>query len=199
MINLLPHGIKTDIAYARRNSRLRKWIIASVAALAGMCLIVGGGYLYMQQSIHNYSDQRNAAQAKLDSQNVAGTQKQIDEISNGTKLATQVLSREVLFSELIRSIASALPDGTTLKTLQIDQVQGGVQLDAEAASFDAGTQLQVNLQDPTNGVFEKADINNITCDPAAQGKVYPCQVSLRALFNKNNSYTYIAPSTGGSR
>lgn len=199
MINLLPGDYKEDISYARRNTVIRKWIILSLASLAGIGIIVAGGWLYMQQSIDNLDKQLNSSRQELERQKVSDTQKKVEDISSNTKLAIQVLSREILFSKLLKQIGSTLPNNTALKALQIDNTQGGLQLDAEALDFNAATQLQVNLQDPKNGVFEKADINNIVCkssEDTAQGEtasLFPCTVSVRALFGKNTTYNYIAP------
>lgn len=197
MINLLPNDWKEDITYARRNTQLRKWIIFSLLSLAGVAVIVAGGLLYMQQAINNNNKQLAIAQEALKTQKVTETQKKVEEISANTKLVIQVLSREVLFSKLLKQIGSALPSSTALKSLQIDKVQGGIQLNAAASDFNAGTQLQVNLQDPKNGVFDKADINSINCDTGATADVkfasLPCNVDIRALFGKNNTYNYIVP------
>lgn len=202
MINLLPPDIKDDIFFARRNMRLRNWITAAIFALLGLGVIVAGGLLYMQQSIKSETAQLQTARTALQAQNVDETQKRVTEISANTKLTVDVLSREILFSKLIRQLGSALPANTALQGLKIDAIQGGIQLNALAADFNAGTQLQLNLQDPKNGIFEKADINSIECtDPSESGsgggtgeaKLFPCDVSLQALFGKNNTYVYITP------
>lgn len=204
MINLLPDSYKTDIRYARRNSILRKWLLAASAALFGLNLIIMGGLVYMEQNTRALEKDLEASQLVLKSQKVDDTEKQLDQISGNTKLAIQVLSREVLFSKLLKQIGASLPNNTALKSLQINNVQGGIQLSAEALDFNAATQLQVNLQDPKNGVFEKADINSITCNPETgedgqstatetTASLYPCDVSLQALFGKNTTYNYIVP------
>jgi Tfp pilus assembly protein PilN len=203
MINLLPQDIKEDIFYARRNTRLRNWIVVTVFALIGVGVIVAGGLLYMQQQIKSQTASVAQAKQTLHDQKVDETQKRVEEISSDTKLTLDVLSREILFSKLLRQIGSALPANTALQSLQIDTVQGGIQLNALAADFNAGTQLQLNLQDPKNGVFEKADINSITCADAStpllpEQKLFPCSVNLRALFGKNSSYVYISPTTTGT-
>lgn len=205
MINLLPHQYKQEIGYARRNLHLRNWIVASAIALLGVLLIVAGGLFYLQTQINASKKQIEIAQQQLASQDLEGTQKRVKEISDNTKLATQVLSREVLFSKLIKQIGTTLPPNTALQSLKIDNAQNGVELNAGASDFTAGTQLQINLQDPKNGVFEKADINNITCggngsQTNGRQSIFPCQIDLRALFSKNNSYLFIAPSAeGGNR
>ncbi len=204
MINLLPQDIKEDIFYARRNTRLRNWIIAAIFALLGVGVIVAGGLIYMQQQIKSQSASVTQLKQTLQDQKVDETQKRVEEISSDTKLTLDVLSREILFSKLLRQIGSALPANTALQSLQIDAVQGGIQLNALAADFNAGTQLQLNLQDPKNGVFEKADINSISCaDPAlpttpSDQKLFPCSVNLRALFGKNSSYVYITPTASNT-
>jgi Tfp pilus assembly protein PilN len=196
MINLLPSGVKSEIAYARRNTQLRRWLAACSAALVLLAVIVAGGLLYMQHNINTYTKQVEESKLALQSQKVVETQGRIDEISNNTKLAIQVLSREILFSKLLRQIGAALPQDSALKSLEIDQVKGGLQLNAEAGSFNSATQVQLNLQDPKNKVFDKADINSVQCDepgPDTPTKRYPCSIVLRALFNDNNSYRYISP------
>lgn len=199
MINLLPPQYKEDLTLARRSTILRKWIIASLIALVILIGIIAGGYLYLQRAINSQSNVLAAGQQSLQNQKIAETQKEIEELSNNTKLVVDVLSREILFSKLLRQIGSALPSNTTLEALQISDVQGGIQLNAEALDFNAATQLQVNLQDPKNGVFEKADINNITCGDnsntegeSSNSQLYPCSVDIRALFGKNNSYNYLS-------
>lgn len=204
MINLLPHKIKQDITYARRNSRLRLWIIVGVLALAVAIIIIAGGLLYMQQTINSNNKQLEIARQHLQDQNVEETQKRVAEISNNTKLTTQVLSREILFSKLIKQIGSSLPAGTALTSLEIDEIQGGIQLDAGAADFNAATQIQVNLQDPQKNLFKKADINSISCkdEPGANAptdSLYPCSVSLRALFAENNAFVYMTPPQGAKK
>lgn len=199
MINLLPTDFKQDISYARRNTVLRKWIISSSIALAGVVIIIVGGLFYMSQTIKSETRALEESKQNLQAQRVEETQKKVEEISSNTKLTTQVLSREILFSKLIRQIGSALPAGTALKSLEIDKLTGGLQLNAAAADFNSGTQLQLNLQDPQNGVFEKADINSINCgDKPDESTGLPCEVNLRVLFGKNNSYMYIAPVAPGA-
>lgn len=197
MINLLPPQTKQDMFYGRRNIILRHWVFAFLVALAGACLIIGTGYLYLQRSIDNQTKLIEESKQRLVDQKVDETQKRLGEISANTKLVVQVLSREVLFSKLLRQIGASLPANTSLQELQIDKLQGGITLKALAKNTDAATQIQLNLADPKNGVFEKADLESINCTPPDPEVKYPCSVQVRALFSKNNTYTYITPSTGG--
>lgn len=193
MINLLPPEIKQDNRYGRLNVTMLHWISALSLTLLVVLAIIGVGFIYLQKNITSYNKQLESSRQQLASQNVGETQKKVEEISNNTKLVTQVLSREILFSKLLRQLGASLPDNTALEEFQVDKLQGGLSLRGAAKDINAATQLQVNLQDPQNKIFEKADIESIVCNPVP-GKQYPCTVQLRALFTKNNPYLYITPT-----
>jgi Tfp pilus assembly protein PilN len=192
MINLLPPDVKQDMQYGRRNITLVRWIVACFIAVLGVGALVGVGYIYLEKSAKDNLALAEAAKAELAAQKVDETQKKVEEISNNTKLATQVLSREILFSKLMKQLGASLPANTVLRELNIDKLQGGVSLRAGTRDIDGASQLQVNLQDPNNKIFEKADIENISCN---EQDIYVCSVQIKALFSKNNPYLYISPTT----
>jgi hypothetical protein len=191
MINLLPPDIRQNISYARRNARLRRWTFGILVGMAGIALVIGTGYVYMDRLGHNYSVQAAQAQADLNKQNPAAIQKQVEDISASLKLVIQVLSREVLFSKLLSQIGSSLPPGSVLTGLSINKVQGGIDLQAAATDYQTASQVQVNLQDPKNKIFDKADIISIRCEPGSTSGNYPCIVVIRAQFTKNNPFLFI--------
>ncbi len=197
MINLLPSAMKQDILYARRNTKLLHWSIAILAVIIGMAIIVGFGSLYLRQSTKNYDAQLKDTTAQLKLQKLDETQKRVQEISGNLKLMVQVLSREVLFSKLVQQIGAAMPENTVLTNLQINKLQGGLDLSAQAVDYKTATQIQVNLQDPTNKIFAKADILSITCSGNGTGTLnskYPCLVQVKALFATNNPFLFINAS-----
>lgn len=202
MINLLPPDVKENTLFARRNTRLRKWAFALFASALLVIGMVGVGQMYLQQSIKTYSTQVEQGKAELKTNKLDETQKQVQELTDSLKLVTQVLQREILFSKLLVQIGGALPNGSILTNLSIDKVQGGLELQADAVNYQTGTQVQVNLQDPENKIFEKADILNIQCDadPSEPLKQqYPCLVQIKALFAKNNTFSFIQSGTGSQR
>lgn len=202
MINVLPPEIKENIVYARRNTKLRTWSIALLFSVFGILAIAGIGQMYLQQSTNSYSAQVQKGNDDLKVQKLYETQAQVQSLTDSLKLVTQVLQREVLFSKLLTQIGAALPNGSILSSLSINQVKGGLDLQASAKDYQTATQVQLNLQDPTNKIFQKADILNIQCagDAAVSNdaltKQYPCTVQIRALFAKNNTFSFI--SSGSS-
>lgn len=199
MINLLPPDLKDNTRYARRNTRLRRWATGLFFGIVTIAAIVMAGQLYLQRSINQYSVQVEQGREQLKAQNLEQTQTQVQDLTESLRLVVQVLSREILFSKLITQIGSALPNGSVLSELSISKVKGGIDLRAAAVDHSTATQVQLNLQDPKNKIFEKADIINIQCAPATATATntttaqYPCTVQLRALFAPNNPFAFLTP------
>lgn len=192
MINLLPGAVKEDIKYARRNAVLLRWAAVLLVTLAIIGLVTVGGGVYIQQSKKSYEIQNQQARETLKIQKLDETQSRLLGISNNIKLVIQVLSRDILFSKLLTQLGSVTPQGVILSKLEISQVQGGLDLAAKSTSIETATQLQVNLQDPSNKIFDKADIVSIQCGATSSSAKYPCDITIRVLFTKNNPYAYLS-------
>ncbi len=199
MINLLPPEIKETYRYGRRNRAIARWIITIVLCIVGASALTAGGYVYLNNSIDTTKQQVGDSQKQLQALDQAGVQKQVTTISNNLKLATQVLSKEILFSKLLKQLAAVTPDNAILTGLSITQTQGGVELTAQTTDYTAATQLQVNLADPKNQIFSQADIESISCNSSTgTNSTYPCSVNIRALFGSNNPFLFINDQKGGS-
>ena len=197
MINLLPPELKENYAYARRNTRLVQWSFIFIASITGVAVIVAAGAFYMHQSINNYTSQNTKLQQDLKDQKLDETQKRVQDISSSLKLVVQVLSKEVLFSKLIAQIGTAIPSNAALTDLKIAKAEGGIDLTAIASDYNTATQVQINLKDPANKIFDKADILNISCaSGTSANKRYPCTVNIRAQFAESNPFLLISPTSG---
>jgi Tfp pilus assembly protein PilN len=192
MINLLPPEIKSGFRYARKNVVLRRWVVTVVIAFVGLGLIATFGLLTLHQSTVHYNKQISAAQTLFQKEKYSETQTQVKDISNNFKLVVKVLGQEVLFSQLLKQIAATIPKNANLTGLNIIQTQGAIDISAIATDYNTATQVQINLADPTNKIFSKADIINITCgNTNALNPAYPCTVNIRALFANNNPFLFI--------
>lgn len=199
MINLLPNDYKKQISYARRNASLLRWAIACAIGVFGILLVIVAGQLFMIRSTDSWQRQVNSTSAQLESQKLQETQTRVTEISDSIKLAIQVLSKQVLFSKLLTQIGAAMPNGTSLQSLSIATPEGGIDLTAVATNYQTATQVQVNLSDPSNKIFEKADIVSVSCQQGDEvTSAYPCTVSIRALFAKDNVFQYVTTNKGGN-
>lgn len=195
MINLLPPDVKNSYRYARSNVILRKWVVFLVFALIGLAAIGTFGLLTIQQSSSHYTKEIAATEATFAKEDYAGVQKRVQDISGSFKLVVKVLGQEVLFSKLINQIGATIPAQANLVGLNINQSQSAIDISANAVDYNTATQVQVNLADPKNKIFSKADIVNIACtsktDPTSPSPQYPCTVSIKALFSNTNDYLFI--------
>jgi len=200
MINLLPPEVKQNYHYARRNRLLVRWVSGSLLAILGVVIITAAGLFVMNGSIDSYKSRIADTQSQLTSQDIAGTQKQVIDISNNLKLMVKVLSKEILFSKLLNRLGSITPPNVILTNLSISQTESAIDITAQTGNYNAATQLQINLADPTNQIFSKADIVSITCATGAQvtNASYPCTATIRAQFTKNNPFLFIN-SSGSSK
>ena len=192
MINLLPSDLRDSYRYGRRNVGLRRWVIMCLFAFIGLGLLSTYGLLSLHQSTVSYNKKIAASQNTLQKEKFAQTESQIKDISGNFKLVVQVLSQEVLFSQLIKQIATTIPANANLSGLNISQTQGAIDVSAVATDYNTATQVQVNLANPANKIFSKADIISVACNSAnAVDPHYPCNVNIKALFAPNNPFLFI--------
>src|SRR5438270_9273252 len=185
MINLLPQEMKENYSYARKNVELRRWVIMFAVALVGLGLVGTYGLLSLHQATNNYQRQISDSQTLLQKEDLKGTQAHIQDISDSFKLVVKVMGQEILFSKLLEQMGTVMPPNSGLAGLTITDTTGGMDIVANAADYNTATQVQVNLADPHNKIFSKADIVSINC---SQDGAYPCKVQIRALFAQNNPF-----------
>jgi hypothetical protein len=192
MINLLPPELKEAYLYANNNVRMIRWVTACAIGIVGLTLLSTAGLIYVHQATAEYAKQVTAKQNTLQNQRQTSTQNQVKDISSSLKLAVHVLSKEILFSKLITHLATITPSNAVLTNLNIAQDSSTVDVTALTTDYTAATQLQINLADPANALFSKADILTIVCGNLSGGH-YPCTVTIRALFvtTTNNPYLFI--------
>jgi Tfp pilus assembly protein PilN len=196
MINLLPPEERRAITYARYNTQLRRWIVGGCVGLLGIVVVVLGGQMYLQQTTDDYQTAIAAAKQDLAAQKQSQTLKQVKDIQNSLKLVVSVLSREVLFSKLLQQVGQVMPKDTVLESLSLStesETETAFDITASATNYQSASQVQVNLQDPDNKLFEKADLISITCAPASdEPNPYPCKATLRVLPAKNNPFLLLS-------
>jgi Tfp pilus assembly protein PilN len=194
MINLLPPEMKQSYRYARRNRQLVFWSAAFLVAITGVAILTGSGLAVMNRSINTHKTDIAAIETRLTSQNLSGTKKEVTAISTNLNLMVGVLSKQVLFSELLTQLANITPPNVILTNLSISQTVSAIDVTARATDYNSAAQLQTNLADPNNKIFSSADIVDINCSGAtAEGNAatYPCTVTIKALFVSDNPFLFI--------
>ncbi len=190
MINLSPDYHKESLKYARRNATLLSWLLGTMSILILISGTLLAGHYYLSSETKRFATINSNIEQELKEKDLEGTLKTIQNISNNLKLIVQVLSKQILFSELIKQIGSVMPENTVLSNIELSKVDGGIDLTADAKDHNTATQIQLNLADPANKLFDKVDLVSINCTPTSDSD-YPCKVSLRALFAKDTQFKAI--------
>lgn len=190
MINLTPTEYKDSLRYARRNTIIRKWLlgVGLIIAMASITIALGISYIRIEARQLARANEQN--QKALQTRNIDSTLDQVENISGNLKLIIQVLSKQIIFSELLKQTGAVMPNNSVLSGIEISKVAGGIDLQAKAKDYTTATQVQVNLSDPSNKLFEKIDIISINCDDQSDDE-YPCTIQMRALFKTNNQFLFI--------
>ena len=195
MINLLPTEYRDKLHFARSNTRVRGWILSTIAVIGGLLLILVGGWIYMDQQAGNLEKSLASVNQELKDQKLEETQKQADEINQNIRTINKVLASEIRFSDLIKEIGNVMPPKTVLGSLSLSKIDGAIDLSAKAKDYAAAAQIVVNLSDPKKNIFEKVDIVKISCVPS--DSEYPCNGTYKALFSKNIPTRFLSVPKGG--
>jgi hypothetical protein len=183
MINLLPADYVSSIRYARRNTVLRSWVVAAIAATGVLIIILASGWVYINQQAKTLQKHIDSTNQSLKDQNLSQTQSDVKEISGDITVINKILGQEVDFAKLMDSIGRDMPAGAALSSLSLsNKVNGALDLSANAVNYASAAQVAANLSDPQNQLFSKVDIVSINCDTSST-KAYKCQSIYRALFS----------------
>jgi len=195
MINLLPPDFQKSVNYARRNSILLQACLAVLAVMAGVLMLLGFGHFYIATTTVRYEKDISTLQTSLQEQNVDQIKGEIQDLSGSVNLVLKVLSKEILFSKLLQQAGSVMPKGSSLSSIEISDDQKGIDISAGVDNYQVGTQVQINLSDPNNKLFDKVDLVSVQCNTQSSG-TYPCSARLRALFSDNSPYLFINNKVG---
>lgn len=197
MINLLPPALTDKIRYGRKNAALMKWLVWIGIANLGLILILFFGWAYIDRQSQHIHASIQASEQQLKTQNLHTVEKESQQISNNVKTINQVLSKEILFSELIQEIGKIVPSGAVLGSISLTQVSGTIDLTFSTKDYNSAVQTAANLSDPKNNLFEKVDIINVNC--TGTNPNYKCTSTFKALFSKNAQDRFLKVAKGNKQ
>ncbi len=199
MIDLLPKTIKEARRYGRRNGLLLKWNLVCLTAIISLLVIIATGYFFINNASVSAATVKSKTEQTIKDAKLDKVEADYLEFSNNLKTVVQILSSQVLFSELLKQIGGVTPSGTTLNSVSLSDTDNALDLNFTTSSATLAPTIQVNLEDPENELFEKADITLVSCQPDTNGEE-SCTVQLRALFRKDAKFLFLnsVSSTEGS-
>lgn len=160
MINLLPKETKDTIHAGRLNVLLRRYVVfTSMAVLLGIGAFATGYYLTGQRKAVLTQD---ALALEARAAEYTGVKQKAQELSNNLKITKQILSNEIVFSELSINIAKTLPPGAVLTNLNVSTQSIGkeVIINGRVRTPADGLALKNALE--ASPLFENVNIQNIS-------------------------------------
>lgn len=203
MINLLPTDLKEEINFGRKNRVLLHWITAIVSVIALVGIMTIFGLININNNTKSLEAAAKITQDRISAQNLDEVQKDIRELSNNFTTITQLLKRQLIFSKLFVKIGSIIPNGAILSGISLSTSVSSLDLNIIAVDRNSATQSFVNISDPENGLFDKADLLNVSCvqvtanTPETATK-YPCNSTIKVTMKTDSSY-YFLNSISGSK
>ena len=204
MINLLPGGIKEEITFGRRNRLLLRWLFVVFMVIATVAAMTVFGQFYINRNIHSLQAVAKVTQERIANQNLASTQKDIQSLSNNFATVTQLLGRQLMFSKLFVKIGSIIPNGAILSGITLSTSSSAIDLNVIAVNREAATQAFVNISDPKNGLFDKADLISVNCttgsaNTTASASKYPCTAMIKVIIKNDSSFYFLNSITSGAK
>lgn len=191
MINLLPHNIKENRKYGRRNRSLLGYSLLLMLTALGTAGIMAGSLSFIGADKPSLQNEINESNIKILS--LESTVKETEKIATRLETAKKISDSSVSFSDLIPEIGAVLPDGVILNALSLTGGKIGVlQLDVDMVNSSLAPILIKNLVE--SDLFEAADIGSLTpkgSGPASNGtddqvSSYAFSASLTASFTGTN-------------
>ncbi len=198
MINLLPTEVKEMRSYGRKNRRLVRWCAMSLLGALMLTSISGGGYLLITQAEAAAKDTKSQTETLLNSSKLSKTDSDFKSFSNNLKTVTQILSKQVLFSQLIQKMGAITPKGATLSAISLTSSDNSIALDFKVNSTSLAPTLQANLSDEKESLFDKVDITQVVCQTDQTSGQKTCSVQLKAQYSDNFQFLFLNSVKGGN-
>jgi Tfp pilus assembly protein PilN len=187
MINLLPIENKHQIIYGRKNRSLLNWIIALLILLLILLIVTIVGVYYIDRREKSLNRLIEISNQRVEGQDLKEFQKKAEVFSNDLNVAVKLLEKQLLFSKLIKTTGSTLPQGVVLSNLDYNAEDEVLTLNIIGNNQQDITTAFNNInisKDTNNSLFSKADLVSVNCNFEEN----ECNGSIVALLNKSSDF-----------
>lgn len=189
MINLLPPNQRKELAAARTNTLLLRYVIL-LGILIGIIIVeIGIVYVILNNDKNNNQATINDNNAKT--ANYAPIKKQADEFRTNLLIAKYILGKQIPYTTLMLAIANGLPEGAVIDQLALDPNSFGkpTTLTVKTTSYEMAIQIKTALQQImvnktplfSDVSFESVSSSESATDQYAFSAVYNVTYSTKAL------------------
>lgn len=158
MINLLPPQVKEQLAFAKLNAVVMRYLKVVTALIIVLAVAFGGTYVYLSQRISGIDTELANKQAVVDS--YKPTQKAAKVLNDRVAAIKSIQNAQPRFSKLLDDIAKFTLKGTSITSLALTgEDNKPLVISATAQSYSEAVSLRDALA--TSGRISGADIQSI--------------------------------------
>lgn len=155
MINLLPPQKRAEIRYGRKNAQILRWFSGFLFGVIALLAVAFIGRMTIQTSKEQALVQKLSIEEQLKSPEFVQAEKEYADFINGTDSVGKIYGRQVLYSRLIRKIATLLPPGARLSNISLSDTDKAINLNFVNRKEDLGPTLQINLVNQGEEIAER--------------------------------------------
>ena len=194
MINLLPPSDRKQLAAARTNNLLYRYVLLLCGILAIMGLEVAGTLLLLGNA--QAQSQAVLEENKVKTQKYQAIKLKSDKFRSDLSAAKQILSDQVSYPDMMVQLAQTLPPEVVIDRITLDPVAFGKEstLNISAKSYEDIIRTKTNLEKSTFATDVAFD--SLTSLESNKGNnQYPFNATIRLKIN-NPNVTTNTPKTG---
>ncbi len=145
MINLLPQDYKEDQQFGRRNTKVLGWMTTLLFGIAVLGLVTLVGRLTILTAKNQASEQKTTIEAQLSESNTAKVESEYNDYVSGLGNVKKLYQQQVLYSRLIRKLATVLPPGAKLANISLTDADRAINLNFANEVDGLGPVIKYNL------------------------------------------------------
>lgn len=186
MINLTPIDMKQDRHYRRNNLLFLRWITQSTLMLLLLIVSVVAGFGLISGQQKRLDKEKELLNKEISDLKLSEIESSYSGFVANVDTVTQILSKQILYSDLIKQIGSVTPSGAILNSISISSKDNALDLNFKIDAQDIAPIIQLNLEDEKNNLFSKADIVQLNCPTTST-----CTAQLKAEYKKDFPYLFV--------
>lgn len=187
MINLMPPEERKQLAAARTNSLLMRYVILTGIVIG--VLIVEMVAVYFIVSVGQAGNEAIIADNTKKTVQYTGVKNEADEFRSNLSTAKFILGRQVPYTTLMLAIANNLPAGAALDKLVIDPATFGTPttLNIQTESYSRAIEVKTALQNAKVGdvpIFSSVSFQSVASTDSEQATSLPYNAIYNVTYSK---------------
>lgn len=146
MINLLPPEYKEEISYGRKNRKTLSWATTVGFGILSLLIVTFVGKVTIESAKGQAVTQKASIEDQIKQTKLSDTEKDYTSFINTTNNVKKIYSQEVLYSRLIRKLATLLPPDSKITNISLTDKDKALNLNFSNSRDGLGPVILVNLQ-----------------------------------------------------